>query len=208
MSETGFIALPCAHREAVGDLHVMLDKVALIQKPVEVGRDQEEIQGLFLTTLMPHCPKLMLNVETGDYASLVRRECECSLGRMGFNLHIDTIRSYEKLTSEGMTFYGEELIRVTEEVLPERFGGHATDYQFVEEEEDGRVSVFLYASPRLGNLPERAVVDAALDGLSRPSGTRRMMAEVWRQGDTLQLIRKEPLSTGVSKILPLHRKKK
>jgi hypothetical protein len=207
MSETGFIALPCGEREEVDDLHVMLDKIALVQMPVQVGRGREEIMGLFLTTLLPHCPKLMLNVETGDYASVSRRRCGCSLGRLGFDLHLHTIRSYEKLTSEGMTFYGEELIRVTDEILPDRFGGSATDYQFVEDEEDGRVTVSLYASPRLGPLPEIAVVEAALEGLSRPSGTREMMAEVWRQGEVLRLVREEPLSTGVAKILPLHRKR-
>ena len=206
MSETGFIALPCAQGQEVDDLHVMLDKVALVQMPVRVGRAREKLEGLFLTTLLPHCPKLMLNVETGDYGVLARRPCRCSLGRMGFDLHLHTVRSYEKLTSEGMTFYGEELIRVTEEVLPDRFGGSATDYQFVETEEDGRVTVSLYVSPRLGPLPEDAVVTSALEGLSRPSGTRQMMVEVWRLGGTLRVERKEPLSTGVAKILPLHRR--
>ena len=213
MSETGFIALPCADTmertdpRRVDDLHVMLDKVALIERPVHVGRDQAEVDALFLTTLLPHCPKLMLNVETGDYASVERRGCGCALGEMGFDLHLHGIRSYEKLTSEGMTFYGEELIRVTEEVLPARFGGNATDYQFVEEEAEGRVSVALYASPRLGPLAETDVIDAALDGLARPSGTREMMVDIWRQGRTLRLVREEPLSTGVAKILPLHRRR-
>ena len=32
-----------------------------------------------------------------------------------------------------------------------------------------------------------------------------MMAEIWRQGQTLRVVRKEPFSTGVAKILPLHR---
>jgi hypothetical protein len=207
MSETGFIALPCAQRTEVDDLHIMADKVALIQMPVHVGRDRQELDGLFLTTLLPHCPKLMLNVETGDYARLIKRRCGCPLGHMGFHSHLHTVRSYEKLTTEGMTFYGEELIRITEEVLPARFGGNATDFQFVEKEEGGRVRVSLYVSPRLGPLPEEEVVQAALEGLSRPSGTREMMAEIWRQGETLRLERREPLSTGVAKILPLHRKR-
>ena len=51
---------------------------------------------------------------------------------LGYTTHIHTIRSWEKLTSEGMTFCGHDLIRLIEEVLPARFGGRPTDYQFVE----------------------------------------------------------------------------
>ena len=79
----------------------------------------------------------MINVESDDYGVLVKRDCGCPFGSLGFDQHLHGIRSYDKLTSEGMTFLGGELITLVEEILPARFGGHPTDYQFVEEEEGG-----------------------------------------------------------------------
>lgn len=183
-------------------MHVLQDKVALIQRRTSVPG--AEVAAFFLTTLLPSCPKLMLNVETGDYGVLERRACGCGLDQLGLGQHVHGVRSYEKLTSEGMTFYGEELMRVIEEVLPARFGGGPTDYQFVEEEQDGRVSVSLYAAPSLGPIDPIALGEAALRGLGGVSGTREMMSEVWRQGEVLRIVRADPLSTGVAKVLPLH----
>ena len=79
----------------------------------------------------------MLNVESDDYGVLERRHCGCPLDAAGLDLHMHTIRSWEKLTSEGMTLGGADLIRLVEEILPARFGGAPTDWQLVEEEEEG-----------------------------------------------------------------------
>ena len=117
---------------------------------------------------------------------------------------VDTeIRSYEKLTSEGVTFLGTELLRLVEEVLPAAFGGAPTDYQLVEAEESGLSRILIVASPRLGPLDETTVVQRVLDTLSQyPGGS--VMTQHWRQGDTLRLVRREPYQTASAKILPLH----
>jgi hypothetical protein len=161
------------------------------------------VDALIYTTLLPSSPKLLINVESGDYARLTTRSCSCPMGRLGFTTHLSQIRSYEKLTSEGVTFLGTELLRLIEEVLPKAFGGAPTDYQLVEAEEDGLSRILVVASPALGALDDSAVVQCVLETLRHyPGGSA--MTEHWRQGDTLKLLRREPYQTASAKILPLH----
>ena len=146
----------------------------------------------------------MLNVESDDYGTLVRKQCGCGMGELGYDLHFHTIRSYEKLTSEGMNFLGSDLIRLVEEVLPKRFGGYPTDYQFLETEEKGLPKVNLVISPRVGRIAEDAVVAAVIDSLNTFPGSSDDYAERWREANTLRVLRQEPSSTGASKVLALH----
>ncbi|MDX6510930.1 MAG: hypothetical protein QOE36_434 [Gaiellaceae bacterium] len=204
MAEAGRMAMACADAEAVDDVHLLEDKIAVVQRERPVGAG-ESVGALYLTTLLPHTSKLMLNVESGDYANITDRDCGCALGALGFRRHLHGIRSYEKLSTEGMHFLGPELVRLVEETLPARFGGGPTDYQLVEEEGLGGLpQVSLVVSPRVGVLDEGAVVAAALAALGDGPGYKRMMAELWRDGSTLQVVRREPHVTAAAKILPLH----
>ena len=166
--------------------------------------DRTSVGSLLFTTLHPSCPKLMLNVESDDYARLQRRSCGCPIGELGFDDHLSGIRSHEKLTSDGMHFMGNELITLLEQVLPARFGGRATDYQLAEEEIDGLPQVRLLVSPRLGDIDQGAVAATVLEALARGSGSNRMMSAVWRDSGTLAVVRQEPYATSAAKILPLH----
>ena len=56
------------------------------------------------------------------------------------------IRSYEKLTGEGVTFMGSELLTLLEKILPGKFGGSVSDYQLVEEEAGGATRVSLLSA--------------------------------------------------------------
>jgi hypothetical protein len=123
---------------------------------------------------------------------------------LGYATHMHTIRSWEKLTSEGMTFCGHDLIRLIEEVLPARFGGSATDYQFVESERNGLPKVDLLVSPRLGPIDEAAVLATALRFIDDTPGVQTERADRWRQGNTLSVIRGQPVATSASKVLALH----
>jgi hypothetical protein len=198
MSEIGRIGFACAQPAAIDDVHLLTDKVAVIQRP------RKEVPINLYTTLLPTTPKLMLNAESDDYGTLVARDCGCDLSRLGYHLHFHTIRSVDKLTSEGMTFIGNDLVRLVEEVLPRRFGGGATDWQLVETEENGLPKVDLMASPRLGSLDERAVIDSALAFLDAIPGASDNFGDRWRAAGTLRLRRAEPFATGSSKILALH----
>ena len=88
-------------------------------------------RALLLSSLRASSPLVLLNVSLGDQAFVERRHCGCPLESMGWDLHLHTIRSFEKLTAGGMTFLGSDVIRVMEDVLPGRFGGGPADYQLV-----------------------------------------------------------------------------
>ncbi|HET6468261.1 MAG TPA: hypothetical protein VFG43_07780 [Geminicoccaceae bacterium] len=203
MSETGRIGVACARGVAVDDVHVLLDKLAMIRRAPRGGGATGILANVY-TTLSPAVPKLMLNVESDDYGVVERRHCGCPLDGAGLDVHMHTIRSWEKLTSEGMTLGGADLIRLVEELLPGRFGGAPGDWQLVEEEERGLPRIRIVASPRLGPLDAGEVVGTALAALDAPSGGAYGMGERWGAAGTLSLERREPYATGASKILALH----
>ena len=203
MSEIGTIGTACTAPTDLDDVHLLTDKVAVIQRPKSVGANGLSVGALVYTTILPSCPKLMLNVESDDYGILEDRACCCPIGELGFTNHLSRIRGYEKLTSDGVTFLGTELLRLVEEVLPKRFGGYPTDYQLVEEEDEGIPKVNIVVSPRVGNVNDEEVVATAFQVLhSYPGGD--IMSDKWRQGQTLRVARREPYTTASAKILPLH----
>jgi hypothetical protein len=203
ISEIGNVGMACADPADLDDVHLLDDKVAAIQRPKTVDRSGATVPALIYTTVLPSCPKLMLNVESDDYAIMERRTCGCPFGALGFDRHLRRIRSYEKLTSEGVSFLGTELLRLVEEVLPARFGGDCTDYQLVETEESGLTKVSILVSPRRGTIDETQVFAAVLALLrSYPGG--EIMARHWEEAQTLRVLRREPYSTGSAKVMPLH----
>jgi hypothetical protein len=203
MTEIGAVGMPCANPEEPDEAHLFTPRVAAIERPRELPWGAN-VRALYLTSLSPLSPKLMLNVESGDHAVLSDRDCGCLLHRAGLTRHMHSIRSYEKLTSEGMTLFGAALEELVEQILPARFGGGPNDYQLLEEEEDGRTRVSVLVSPSVGTLQEGPVVDAVLAHLHGNDRVDAMMAEVWKGADTLRVLRIAPHMTGASKVLPLH----
>jgi hypothetical protein len=205
LAEVGRLGVGCSAATAVDEVHVVIDRVALLQRPRVVGGST--VGALFCSTLHPGVPKVMVNVELGDYGVLTERACGCPFDRLGYRHHLHTIRSYEKLTSEGMHFMGTELLHLVEVVLPARFGEHPTDYQLVEDEEGGLPRVSLVVSPRVGEIDEALMVATTLDALGsgqRGRDGRSMMAGYWRNARTLRVVRREPYATPAAKILALH----
>ena len=203
MAEIGRIGAACAHPAALDEVHVMTDKLAVLEQPTRVGKDGITVPALVYTTLHPSCPLILFNVASDDYGVLGPRACGCPLEAAGLHLHLHTIRSYEKLNSEGMTFFGGDLFPVIEEVLPRRFGGQSTDYQFVETEENGLPRVRILVSPQVGPVDEGEIVATVLRALRAvPDGG--MMAQRWQAGQTLSVLRRPAYTTAGAKTLPLH----
>jgi hypothetical protein len=200
MVEAGLIGLGCRHGARADDVHLVTDKIATIQRDRVVGPAGTTVKALFHTTLLTASPKLMLNVESGDCAVRVERDCSCSALPAGFRSHLHTIRSYEKFTSEGMNFLGIDFLALVEQVLPARFGGRPTDYQFVEQERNGLPLVSLKIAPRVGRVDHGEVARAVLEYLRRQGCGEAMMADVWKQSGTLQVVREEPHVTSAGKI--------
>jgi hypothetical protein len=104
-----------------------------------------------------------------------------------------------------MTFLDSDVIRVMEEVLPSRFGGAPTDYQLLDVEgEDGRPRLRLLVHPSIGPLDSRTVVETFLSAIGRPGGAERIMSQVWRDGQLVEVERRPPLASASGKILHLH----
>lgn len=203
MGETGRLGVACGAPAALDDVHVLSDRLAILQRERAVDSTGRSVGALYHTTLTSSTPKLMINAESDDYGVLEERACGCPLGELGLTLHLHGIRSYEKLTSEGNHFLGSDLIALVDDVLPARFGGSPTDYQLVEQEVRGLPKVNIVIRPEVGAVDEREVVSSVVAFLSSEP-RNRLMAEVWEQSDTLRVVRREPSRTVAGKLLPLH----
>lgn len=201
--EAGIIGLPCSRPAEVDEVHLLSDKLAMIRRERQIAPGRSVPVNVY-STLVASVPKLMLNFVSDDYATVGERPCGCPLEVLGYATHMHTIRSWEKLTSEGMSFIGHDLIRLIEEVLPARFGGTPADYQFVEDERDGLPKVDLLVSPRVGPVDEEAVLATVLGFLDDTQGGQTRRAEPWRQARTVAVVRREPIATAASKVLALH----
>jgi hypothetical protein len=115
--------------------------------------------------------------------------------------HISHIRSFEKLTSEGMTFFAGDLVRIMEEVLPGRFGGSSLDYQAIEEEDKNGISHLTFlVSPKVGGITERDLLKTVLNELKQNGGSSRRMAGIWEEAGTVRVRREEPHRTKGGKV--------
>ena len=204
IGEVGRVGLACGRPDAVDDCHLVADKVALIQHRRSVAGVSDDVPALLLTTLHPSAPRIMLNVESDDYAVVEQRSCGCALGEIGLTTHLHSIRSYEKLTTEGMNFLGPDLLALLEEVLPARFGGAPTDYQLAEREDQALPRIEVVVAPRLGRVDEQELTTAVLEFLAGRGDGQRLMADRWRQAGTLRVARREPAMSLAAKVLPLH----
>jgi hypothetical protein len=205
VNELGRLVWACAASSEADDMHVMTDMIAVRTYPRALDDGATTVPAYLFTTLLPSARNVMLNMETGDYGRLETRSCGCILDAVGLRQHMSEVRSFEKLTAEGMTFAGPYLIELIEEVLPRRFGGDSRHYQFVEEEDPGGFTrLFVLVSPLLGAIDEAALQDVVLGQLGgHPS--RRSMSGVWEDAGTIRVLRREPLPTRGGKILHLHR---
>jgi hypothetical protein len=204
-TEAGIIGFGCGTPRTSDDLHFYGNAYAMGRRSRTVGTGGPVVEALLFTSLLPSAPKILLNVESGDCARTERRECGCALGAAGLTTHLDSIRSFEKLSGEGMTFIQLDLIGVLEDVLPARFGGVGADYQILEEEDhEGILRLSLIVSPRVGAIEPDAVRSAFLDALARQPGASRAGVEVWRRAQTVHVVRRPPVPTPAGKILPFH----
>jgi hypothetical protein len=201
-SEGGSVGSQCPNPVAADDIHVSSDAYAVIARTRDLG-DGEAVDALLLTALRPACPKVLLNTEIGDQGVLETRRCDCLFDELGYHQHLHTIRSFSKLTGIGVTFVGADLHWLLEELLPQKFGGIATDYQLVEEQDAQGVPRYtLRVNPALGPLDEETLVTTFLEALGRRRNHYRFMATVWAQAEVLRVQRSLPLPTARGKILP------
>jgi hypothetical protein len=210
ISEAGVIASGCDHPHAESDhCHLYKDTTAIISHRQSVPHSDLFVDSYLFTTLLYESPKLLLNVGMGDYGNLSEQDCGCTFGQVGFSTHLHGIRSYEKLTGEGVTFVDTDFVRIIERELPERFGGRSTDYQLVENEDArGLTHLQLLVSPRVGDIDNNKVLDTFLNLLKRaedsPESWSQSGTEMWKQSNMVQIVRQLPMATASGKILPFY----
>jgi hypothetical protein len=204
-AEAGPVGIGCATPADPTDVHFFRDCLAIVPIPLDGDEAGEGRHAFLFTTLLPTAPKILLNVESDDAGILETRRCGCPLEAAGYGEHIRQVRSLRKLTGEGVTVAGADLSRITEEVLPARFGGSPLDYQFVEEEDAaGFTRVPIFVAPGVGPVDERAVVDAVLAALGGGAPSADLARAVWQQAGTLYVRRAEPIWTARGKLMPRH----
>jgi len=205
MTEAGSIGSGCAHPLDGSDVHLFKDAYALVTSVHTVDGTELTVPAFNLTTLLPTAPKVMLNVEVGDYGIVEERHCGCQLESYGYTTHLRQVRSYSKLTGEGATLLGTEMEHILQDVLPSRFGGSPLDYQIIErEDEQGFTRIYLAISPGVAIVDESTVIEVMLNALGRSSPPADAARAMWQQAHTIQVKRMDPLWTGRGKLMSLH----
>ena len=197
--------LGCGNPRFIDEMHVPQTMFTLVEHPKPLDYGAPPIYPLMLTTLHRSAPRLLFNVENGDYASMTTRDCGCPLQKVGFIQHLHTIRSFEKFTSEGMNYFTTDLFELIEQTIPSEFGGGLGDYQLVEEEDDsGQTRLTLLVHPAVTGLNEANLLARLQQGLAQGSRNNRFMSKLWLDAGTFRVRREVPYASARGKILPLH----
>jgi len=165
--------------------------------------DDVQLNSLHLTTLLPYAANLFINLEVDDSATLEPASCDCVFSRLGLRTVVCDIQPFRKLSPQGMTLNGVDLIRLLEAELPARLGGGPGDYQLVEYEgEDRQTRIRLCVSPRLG-LTDMTVVRETFLELVRLRWGGALAARVWINSSAVDAVVAEPVATRSGKVHPI-----
>ncbi|MHA2216755.1 MAG: hypothetical protein ACXADW_08665 [Candidatus Hodarchaeales archaeon] len=203
MSESGTIGYGCKNPVNGDEVHFFKDSLALIQHKRKIVLSETEIDSMLLTSLLTSAPRILFNMETDDFGIVESRDCGCGFQDLGFTEHIHNIRSFTKLTGEGVTFLGIDVIKVLEEELPRLFGGGPIDYQIVEKEDSyGLTKIILNVSPDVSGINEEELKEKLIE-LLNPSG-RDTNIDMWEKAESFLINRSPPILTRSGKIMPIH----
>ena len=205
MAEGGRLGIGCVNAFDETDVHLLTDAWAVITWPREVPLAGATLESYHITHLHPTASKLLLNVEFDDYGIVEERLCGCPLESLGLRFHLRGIRSFGKLTGEGVTLVGSEMVHILEEVLPARFGGSALDYQLLEEEDEvGLTRLTLLVAPHLDIGDEAALVAEMHAALARESLAADVARAFWAQAGTFRVRREPPRAGSRGKQMSIH----
>jgi hypothetical protein len=203
-SGAGVLGNGCAKPLDASDIHLFKDVHALISFEQHVEGFETNVPAFHLTSLSPRSAKICLNAQMDDYGIVEERACGCELEQYGYTTHVRQVRSFRKLTGEGVTLIGSELLNILENVLPARFGGTPLDYQLVEREnQQGLTRVHLVIHPRVEITNPHEVIQVVLNAMRNTSPTSEAARTVWAQTNTLQIERAEPVWSARGKLNPL-----
>jgi len=202
ISELGRVGAGCRHMKG-NSAHICLDSLGVISRRKFAPLTEVEVNSLMFTALQPSAPHVLVNVEMDDAANIGNANCDCSLTRVGFTKKIEQIYSYGKLTGQGTSLMGGEILHILESRLPARFGGSPTDYQLVECEGAGQTDIELRVNPRLNLASTEAVKDYFLSEIKR-LWTGSMTRTYWISSGGVRVVFAEPYVGRTGKVQALH----
>ena len=203
--DVGLIGSACRAPAAPDEVHLWDDLIAVIQADAPPPGAGLPPATILFSSLRATAPLVLLNVSLGDQATVPERPCGCPLERLGWSRRLHSIRSFEKLTTGGMTVLDADVVRILETLLPARFGGGTEDYQLVENQVAPHgSSLRLLVHPRLGPVDPAAVTRLFLEALGAASPSARLMGLTWDGSGLLGVERRPPHVTGSGKVLHLH----
>ncbi len=203
ITELGQVGVACPQMNKGNTVHVCLDSLGVIGYRRTAPLTEVEIDSLMFTTLLPCAAFVLVNVEMDDSGVLAPARCGCPLNAMGFRQQVSNIYSYGRLTGQGMTLVGWDVLRILERSLPRRFGGTNTDYQLVECEGRNQTEIELRVHPRVGAHSPDEIKEFFLSEVKALYGgalTRRN----WEQTEGVRVVIAEPYMSGKQRIHPLH----
>jgi hypothetical protein len=180
-----------------------MDRLAIIQRARNTVVGEHTVNTYLFTSLSLNRGKVLLNTEIGDFGKLTIKGCDCLFGQLGMNVHISEVRSYDKLTGEGMTRLGSELNEIVGEAIENADGG-PDDYQFWETQDSSGLNKLVIAiSPEIQNLNEKEFIDTILKKLKIRDIAGSITSQIWGQAGTLQVVSAHPRMTIGHKMLPI-----
>lgn len=201
--EVGPVGFGCRQMKTGNCVHLFRDSVAAITYRRCARFSDVRLDSLLFTTLLPFAPRVLINAEMDDSGVIGPAPCHCVFTRAGFTECVRDIYSFGKLTGQGMTLVGSDIVRILEEALPARFGGAPGDYQLVEREGEAQTQLTLRVSPRLRIASTAQIARFFLDEIRKYYGGT-LASRIWRHAEGLEVIAAEPFATASGKVLSLH----
>jgi hypothetical protein len=202
ISEFGMIGGACRQMTSGNSVHICMDSVAVIGRRRHAPLTDVDVNSLMFTSLLPCAATVLVNVEMDDAGALGPATCDCSLHALGYTQQVSDIYSYGKLTGQGMTLLGQEVLNILEVRMPARFGGTPTDYQLVEQEGTHQTEIELRVHPRLNAGSTEAVKRYFLAELKKVYGGS-LSSRNWSQTNGIRVVFEEPYHSG-TKLHALH----
>lgn len=197
-TECGMVGGACAR--ASGDapdlMHVYVDRLAVVPGGGRAIHDGHSLHDLVFTTLSLNAPRVLLNVDLGDWGVLEHRACDCRFGAQGMHLFVSRLTSPDKLTGEGMTLLSSDIDDIVGRLV-ERAGGAPEDYQFSESYDDRGLAVLtIVISPALPDVDEASFARQVFAALGARPGGHALASTLWRDADAVRIVRRTPQMTG------------
>ena len=203
ISEVGLVGHACRRMKTGNCVHLFDDSLAVISHRRLAPLSDMEVNSLLFTPLLSFAPYVLINAEMDDSGVIEPAHCDCLFSRFGFTRRVRNVSSFGKLTGQGMTLVGTDLLRILEEALPSRLGGAPGGYQLVEREGAAQTQLTLRVNPRVRVSSPDKIKECFLSELRKYYGGT-LAVRTWSHAEAVDVVIAEPFSTITGKVLSLH----